>query len=191
MIKHRLERDGLLIAPVTQEDLPQIWLWYSDVERYKHATGLDRPITFEEMRDKYIEACCSRWEFFFKVVEKQHGIMLGVVKGRVHYLLKDEAWISSILIDEAYQGAGVGHAVVSMLEEYFRSVWLMRWLYTGVVASNIAGLEFWRSMGYAEVRKTRYQIMLDDKPEDIIIMAKNLECDKNLECERLLTLCLC
>ncbi|MFS8500678.1 MAG: GNAT family N-acetyltransferase [Caldicoprobacter sp.] len=182
MIKHCLERDGLLIAPVTREDLFQIWLWYSDVERYKLATGLDRPITFAEMRDKYIEARCSRWEFFFKVVEKRHGIMLGVVKGRVHYLLKDEAWISSILIDEAYQGAGIGQMVVSMLEEYFRDVWLIRWLYAGVVASNTAGLQFWRSMGFSEVRKTRYQIMLDDKPEDIIIMAKNLEYGSCLPC---------
>ncbi len=182
MIEHRLERDGLLIAPVTKEDLFQIWLWYSDVERYKHATGLDKPITFEEMRDKYIEARCSRWEFFFKVVEKQHGIMLGVVKGRVHYLLDDEAWISSILIDEAYQGVGVGHTVVSTLEEYFRSVWLIRWLYTGVLASNVVGLEFWKSMGFAEVRKTRYQIMLNDRPEDIVIMAKNLEYGSCLRC---------
>lgn len=182
MIEHRLERGGLLIAPVAQEDLFQIWLWYSDVERYKHATGLGKPITFEEMRDKYLEARCSRWEFFFKVVEKRYGIMLGVVKGRVHYLLNDEAWISSILIDEAYQGAGVGHAVVSALEEYFRSVWLIKWLYTGVLIGNTAGLEFWRSMGFTEVRKTRYQIMLDDRPEELVIMAKNLECSGWLHC---------
>lgn len=174
MIEACLERDRLLISPVTRGDLIRIWLWYSDVEKYRLATGLNRPITFKEMKDRYIEARCSRWEFFFKVVEKKRDAILGVVKGRVHYLLKDEAWISSILIDEAYQGAGVGRTVVSMLEEYFSREWLIRKLYTGVVASNIDGLNFWRSAGFSEVRKTRYQIMLNDRPEDVIIMAKNL-----------------
>jgi ribosomal protein S18 acetylase RimI-like enzyme len=177
MIDACLERDGLVISSVTEEDLPRIWSWYKDVKRYKYATGLDHPITFDEMKRKYMEACCSRWEFFFKISDKSDNIMLGVVKGRIHYLLKDEAWISSILIDEAYQNTGIGHIVVSMLEEYFRSTWCIKWLYTGVASSNKAGLDFWMSNKYQKVRKTRYQIVLDEKPEDIIIMVKNLDTD--------------
>jgi ribosomal protein S18 acetylase RimI-like enzyme len=174
VIKTCLGRGKLTIEPVTEEDLPQVWSWYRDIKRYKYATGLNHSISFDELRKKYMEAYCNRWEFFFKISDKECGIMLGVIKGRVRYLLKDEAWISSLLIDETYQNTGVGRAVVCMLEEYLKDVWSVRWLYTGVTGSNDTGLLFWKNNNYQKVRKTRYQIVLDEKPEDIIIMVKNL-----------------
>lgn len=175
MIETCLGRGKLIIEPVREEDLPQVWSWYRDVKRYKYATGLDHSISFNELRKKYMEAYCNRWEFFFKIGDKEREIMLGVIKGRVRYLLKDEAWISSLLIDENYQNRGIGHAVVCMLEDYLKDVWSIRWIYTGVTGSNDTGFLFWESNNYQKVRKTRYQIVLDEKPEDIIIMTKNLK----------------
>jgi hypothetical protein len=58
-------------------------------------------MSLRDINEKYLEVLVNSHEFFTGIfLEKEDGMQLGgVIKGRIDYENSEEAWISSILVD--------------------------------------------------------------------------------------------
>lgn len=83
------------------------------------------------------------------------------------------AYLGLILIDERYQGRGVGKAVYRLIEAQVRAWPECHWLRLGVVRSNIAVLPFWQRLGFVEtgeLKPYRFRNMVSE----VLVLAKPL-----------------
>ena len=85
-----------------------------------------------------------------------------------------QSMLGLLLIEEPWQGRGVGSSVFQQLEKIVADWPGMRSIRLGVVRNNLAGLAFWRAMGFEENGEI-YQ--LDNTLGDTLIMEKQLAQD--------------
>ncbi len=100
--------------------------------------------------------------------------MIGVIKGRIDYDNNEEAWISSILIDNSFQRKGIGSNAVDLLIELLGRNYGIKSILIGTLSGNAIGKRFWKKLGFNYIRTIDQYIKLNSKTEDFIIMRKEL-----------------
>lgn len=178
MLTINLKKGNLSFKDITKEDLHEALKLYNQNEINIYATGIDRPMSFKDINQKYLEVLVNSHEFFAGIFisssDSTENKMIGVIKGRIDYDNNDEAWISSILIDSSYQNCGIGTKAVNSIIKLLRDTYDIKTVMIGIISSNTIGREFWHKLGFCYIRTIEQYIKLNNKTEDFIIMKKDL-----------------
>ena len=179
MLTINLNHDNLFFKDVNKEDLKDVLKLYNQNEINMYATGIDRPMSYEDINQKYLEVLVNSHEFFAGIFteygEKSENKMIGVIKGRIDYDNNEEAWISSILIDSRFQKLGIGTKAVSSILKMLKDTYDIKTVMIGILSGNSIGRAFWNKIGFCYIRTIEQYFKLNNKTEDFIIMKKDLK----------------
>ena len=179
MLTINLEIENLSFKDVTQESLEDVLKLYNQNEVNMNATGIDRPMSLQDIKQKYLEVLVNSHEFFTCVYIhdqlKDMKKMIGVIKGRIDYDNNEEAWISSILIHNSFQKKGIGTKAVRAIIKMLKDTYDIKTVLIGILSGNAIGRGFWSKMGFNYIRTIEQYIKLNNKNEDFIIMKKDLK----------------
>jgi len=176
MLTINLQLDNLILKDITKENLADVLNLYNQNNQNIYATGIDRRMSPTDINEKYLEVLVNSHEFFTGIFRKgDAGLkMVGVVKGRIDYENSEEAWISSILIDNCCQRLGIGTTVANALLDIFNKCYDVKRFYIGIIAGNDIGKYFWQKLGFNYFRTIEQYIELKGLAVDFIIMKKEI-----------------
>ncbi|OGO76972.1 MAG: hypothetical protein A2Y23_03515 [Clostridiales bacterium GWB2_37_7] len=179
MLTINLNNENLFFKDVNKDDLQEVLKLYNQNETNIYATGIGRPMSYEDINQKYLEVLVNSHEFFAGIfICNSDGVeskMIGVIKGRIDYDNNEEAWISSILIDSSYQKNGIGTKAVSAILKMLKNTYDIKAVMIGTLSGNSIGREFWNKIGFSYIRTIEQYFKLNNKTEDFIIMKKDLK----------------
>jgi len=170
---NNLENEEIYIKDVTPRELTQILKWYNKIDDFKFATGIIEPISIDLLFQKYAEAIISRDEFFVGIHSKADQKMIGTIKGRIHNRKRGSIWINSMIIDNAYQNAGIGSSSICLLFKHLKDAICARSVFLSVIESNFRGVGFWTKHGFREFRKIEGCMRLQEE-QTVLIMRRDL-----------------
>lgn len=173
---YRLDAFNNIIAvrDIKACDLPRILGWYNMVDEFKYATGLDRPITFEGLAERYRKILASPDEFFAGIYLSAGSEIIGMIKGKLKEPGMDAVWISSIAIDPAYRNRGFGKAAINLMLGSLRSEINVSNAYLAVAEENLPGIAFWKSVNFREINRINNHASLSGKKRNVIIMYRKI-----------------
>ncbi len=176
MLKINIESDNLVFRDIRKENLEKVLELYNQNELNIYATGIDLPMSLNDINEKYLEVLVNSHEFFTGVFLRDSAIydLIGVIKGRIDYENNEEAWISSILIDSSYQKKGIGKRSIGSIMQLLNKSYDVRRIYIGIIAGNKVGKKFWQNLGFDYLRTIEQYIRLNNNTEDFIIMKKDI-----------------
>jgi len=179
MLTLSIQTDNLLFKDIEKENLREVLELYNQNEGNIYATGIDRQMSLKDIKEKYLEVLVNSHEFFTGIFlncveSSEEQKLIGVIKGRIDYENSDEAWISSIIIDNRYQRRGIGRKTVSTITGILNHTYDVKRIYIGIIGGNNIGRYFWQSMGFSYCRTIEQYIRLNNHAEDFIIMKKEL-----------------
>jgi RimJ/RimL family protein N-acetyltransferase len=171
-----IQVDDLVFKDITKEDLGDVLNLYNQNEQNIYATGIDRRMSLKDIKEKYLEVLVNSHEFFTGIFLKKDAALqiVGVVKGRIDYENSEEAWISSILIDNRYQRMGIGTKAVVTLTDMLNKSYDVKSFYIGIISGNDVGKCFWQKLGFSYFRTIEQYIKLKSLAADFIIMQKKI-----------------
>ena len=174
MLTLNIQLDHLIFKDITKEDLGDVLDLYNQNEQSIYATGIDRRMSLEEINEKYLEVLVNSHEFYTGIFLKEDAVlnMVGVAKGRIDYENSEEAWISSILIDNSYQRLGIGTKAVVALTDMLNKNYDVKRFYVGIIPGNDVGKYFWQKLGFRYFRTIEQYIKIKNMAVDFIIMEK-------------------
>ncbi len=175
MLTLNLEAEDFIFRDIKKEELDLVLKLYNESEESMFATGIDRRLSIDDMREKYLEVLINSHEFFIGIFTKDDSNMIGIIKGRIDYSNSDEFWISSFLIGRNYRNGGVGKRCINAFIVFMSKTYDVKTVYTGVILSNTGGLVFWENVGFCYYRTIEQFINLNNIFEDYIIMKKDIE----------------
>lgn len=175
MLSLYIDDEDITIHDLDKNQLKKISEWFNGAEReqYKFAMGIDGPMTFEDLYEKYLEALVSTHEFFLSI--NRDGELAGFIKGRVDYRDEGEIWIMALLVDTRYQSRGVGKRAVRLIMEEFREKLGIKSFYAYMVRDNAQGKLFWEGLDFKEYRMSKGFFTFDNGSHDLIIMHRHLD----------------
>lgn len=174
MLSLNIHADTVYFKDIKLEHLPQILKWYNKIDDFKFATGIDKPMTLENLMEKYAEVAICINEFFVGIYCQKDNQMIGILKGRLEYENKNSVWISSIVIDQVFQNKGYGSLSIKMLLDHLKQFNRIKDAYLAVIEVNEQGIGFWNKNCFSEIRKIQNHIKLQDKHQNVIIMHRIL-----------------
>lgn len=174
MLSLNIQEDTVYFRDIKLEHLPQILNWYNKIDDFKFATGIDQPMTIDMLIQKYAEVAICANEFFVGVYSHIEKKMVGILKGRLEYENKYSVWISSIVIDSAYQNKGYGSLSIQILLKHLKYYNKIKEAYLAVIEVNEQGRRFWCKNCFNEVRRIQNHIKLQNKHQNVIIMHRVL-----------------
>lgn len=168
--------DNLIMKDITKEDLRKVMDLYNQNELNIYATGIGRRMSLKDVREKYLEVLVNSHEFFTGIFLDQESSLqlIGVIKGRIDYENSEEAWISSMLIDNRYQRQGIGTKTARALIDMLNRSYDVKRFYIGIIAGNEIGMSFWQKLDFNYYRTIEHYIELDNQASDFIIMKKEI-----------------
>lgn len=176
MLTLNIQLDNLVFKDITKDDLRAVMDLYNQNEQNIYATGIDRRMSLEDINEKYLEVLVNSHEFFTGIFIKEDAALhlVGVVKGRIDYENSEEAWISSILIENSYQQMGIGTKAVGALTDMLNQKYDVKRFYIGIISGNDIGKYFWQKLGFRYFRTIEQYIKLKNLASDFIIMEKEI-----------------
>ena len=173
MINLKFEDEKIAFINIRKNDLPLVMEWYNNIEEYMFATGIDKPLTLEEIKKKYLETAISHYDFFAWLVNYNND-KIGIIKGSIKQKENDSIWINSLLVDYKYRKNGYGRCTVEALVKYIKQHLILNKIYVSVVEDNLNGVIFWKKNGFSKLKHIEKHIILAGIPRDIIIMCKEI-----------------
>lgn len=176
MLTLKNQMDDLILKDIAKEDLKDVLSLYNQNEQNIYATGIDRRMSLMDIKEKYLEVLVNSHEFFTGIfLDKDNSLQIvGVIKGRIDYENSEEAWISSILVDNRYQRLGIGTKAVKTLIEMLHKSYDVKRFYIGIIAGNNIGRCFWQKLEFSYFRTIEQYIRLKTLTEDFIIMKREV-----------------
>jgi RimJ/RimL family protein N-acetyltransferase len=165
--------DGdITIKDIMRPQLSKIIKWFDNksINHYKYSMGMDKPLTIDELHEKYLEVLINAHEYFLGI--SYNGCLVGFIKGRADYKDEGEVWIMSMLIDEPYQNEGVGGRALRLIMNEFKEKFGIKNFYACLVKDNEQGKVFWKNNGFSDYRSTKDYFTIDNKSYDLIIMSR-------------------
>ncbi|MBZ4644688.1 MAG: hypothetical protein PWR27_1262 [Petroclostridium sp.] len=174
MLSLNIDCEDIILKDIKRSDLPAILKWYNMTEKYKYATGIDKPISLQNLVEKYLEVLYCESEFFAGIYLKRNNCLIGLMKGRLKKKEANAVWISSFLIDCDYQGCGYGKKSLNIVANYFKLYHSINTIYISVIMENSEGIRFWCNNKFEPLRKMHNHIVLNGKEQDVILMKKEI-----------------
>lgn len=145
--------------------------WYNLGGEYRFATGMDGPVSFEELLGKYEKIAGEANNFFLGIHNLFEDKLVGILNGK---LLDRLLWINLLAIAPEYRGKHFGSMSLDLLLEYVRNLVNVSEAYLAVIEKNVQGRSFWRRNGFCDFKYIKNQAMFDGNEYDTIIMQKSL-----------------
>lgn len=174
MYSLNIRNDLIHIKDIKPYDLPEILEWYNKVDDFKFATGNDSIIDFRTLAMKFNEAVSSKNEFFSGIYLNKQNRLIGFIKGNLRNRNRDAVWISSIVIDTAFQNMGYGSSAIESFLIHIKTANNIKSAYLAVVEDNHAGKGFWLKNRFCELKSIKKRIQLREKHMNVIIMRRNI-----------------
>ncbi len=176
MLTLNIQMDNLILKDITNEDLRNVMDLYNQNDLNIYATGIDRRMSLKDIKEKYLEVLVNSHEFFTGIFREMNGSVkiVGVIKGRIDYENSEEAWISSILIDNRYQRLGIGTKAVTAIIDALNRSYDVKRFYIGMIDGNDIGRCFWQKLEFSYFRTIEQYIRLKNFAADFIIMKKEI-----------------
>ena len=159
---------------ISRDDFKELLNFYNSEEDFRFATGIELPLTIRNLYEKYAQTVVSKNEFFIGVYLVENDELIGAIRGGVNGKTQNGLWINSIAIDKNYQNKGYGTKIINSIIDYFDNNYEIDKVYVSVVGINSRAKDFWRKLGFVDLRKMKSSIYLDNKKQEIIIMQKEL-----------------
>lgn len=175
MLTLNLEIEDFLLRDIKKDELDLALKLYNESEESMFATGIDRRLSIDDVKEKYLEVLINSHEFFAGIFMKKDSEMIGIIKGRLDYENSENFWISSFLIGRNHRSEGIGKRCINSLIDFIYKTYDIKRVYTGVISGNSNGVMFWQSMGFSYCRTIKQFIHLNSMFEDYIIMKKVIE----------------
>lgn len=177
MLTLKQKLDDLIFRDITKEDLQDVLDLYNQNETNIYATGIDRRMSLEDINEKYLEVLVNSHEFFTGIfLESASGQKLvGVIKGRIDYENNDEAWISSLLIDNRHQRIGIGTRTVQVIIDMLNNSYDVNRFFIGIIGGNEIGRLFWHKLQFSYFRTIEQYIRFKNLAADFIIMKREID----------------
>lgn len=141
-----ITRDDISIRNIQNNELIDIFSFINQSEDNLKALGRDCSLSFEDIKQRYLETLISSLDFFCGIFYKDK--IIGFIKGRMESKNQYELYILSFLIIEEYRGIGLGSKVLSLFEEYFYSNFSAKIFYVMIMEDNKSAYQFWKKNGY-------------------------------------------
>lgn len=175
MLTLNLETEDFILRDIKKDELDLALKLYNESEVSMFATGIDRRLSINDMREKYLEVLINRHEFFTGIFMKEGNEMIGIIKGRLDYENNENFWISSFLIGRNHRYEGIGKKCINAFIAFISKTYDIKRIFTGVISGNTGGILFWENMGFSYYRTIEQFIKLNSMFEDYIIMKKVIE----------------
>ncbi|HBM75708.1 MAG TPA: hypothetical protein DD429_09180 [Clostridiaceae bacterium] len=174
MLSLYIKDKSLIIKDVDKGQIAQIAEWFNgrEKEHYRYAMGMDGPVKYEDLHEKYLESLVSVSEFFLSV--NLDDVLVGFVKGRLDYRNEGEIWIMAILIDKKFQNQGIGKRIIKLIMRESAERFGIKTFYAGIVEDNKQGMAFWKSLKFCEYRQSKGYFTLHNKSRDLMIMYRKI-----------------
>ncbi len=176
MLSLNYQLDNLIFKDITKDDFVNVLNLYNQNDNNIYATGIDRRMSIEDINEKYLEVLVNSHEFFTGIFADEDGILhlIGVIKGRIEYENSEEAWISSILVDNGYQRQGIGTRSVLALIDVLNKSYDVKRFFIGIIAGNSIGMNFWQNLEFSYFRTIEQYIKFNSSSEDLIVMKREI-----------------
>ncbi|MDQ2085937.1 GNAT family N-acetyltransferase [Herbivorax sp. ANBcel31] len=162
--------DEIYFKNVELNQLIKIHKWYNNIGEYRFATGVDIPITFDDMLRKYFNIMSSSEEFFVGIYNVLDN-MVGLLKGRVIFKEK-VVWIKTLMVGTEFRGKGYGKKTVNLLLDYLIKKTDVKKIYLTVAKENKRACDFWKKQGFEEVEN---HINSNEKKIKLLFLCKNIQ----------------
>lgn len=173
MFPINIRNSTIYLTDIKHEHLPLVLGWYNKIDHFKYATGIDMPITLNDMAKRYAEiAVCP--DAFFTGIYINNERMIGILKGKLQYQNRDAVWITSIVIDQNFQKKGYGKTAVELLLKHLKRCKQIRSAYLAVVEENAIGRIFWTKQKFQTLKRMEKHANSLNKQQSILIMYKRL-----------------
>lgn len=174
MLSINLDVEDFLFKDISKEELDLVLNLYNESYDSMFATGKDKDLSFDDIKEKYLEVLINSHEYFSGIHLKNKKEMIGVIKGRIDYDDDEKFWISSFLIGKKYRNEGFGKKCIDAIITYMRETYDVKTAIVGVISTNTSGVSFWKNIGFNYSRTINQFINLNNKLVDFIIMKKNI-----------------
>lgn len=175
MLTLNLEIEDFILRDIKKDELNLVLKLYNESEESMFATGIDRRLSIEDIKEKYLEVLINSHEFFAGIFMKEDSEMIGIIKGRLDYENSENFWISSFLIGRNHRSEGIGKKCINSLITFISKTYDIKRIFTGVISSNTNGVMFWQNMGFSYCRTIEQFISINSMFEDYIIMKRVVE----------------
>lgn len=172
MLTLNLNLGDFLFRNIKKEELDSVLNLYNESNESMFATGIDRDLSIDDIKEKYLEVLINSHEFFAGIYLKDINDMIGIIKGRIDYDDNEKFWITSFLIGKKYRSEGVGKRCINAIISFMSETYDVKTVFTGVISSNPSGIAFWENIGFHYYRTIKQFINLNSVYEDFIIMKK-------------------
>lgn len=178
MIEIYAQDSFIAIMPLDGKSLPDAVRVYNCGNEARFATGHDGGISIYELSSLLERIKSSDNEFISEISIKAQGKgeddilrFAGLCSG---ILDAGTLWIKQLSILPEYRRRGIGTRAMDVLLKYAVRSHNVREVYLSVAEKNIAGLLFWKKLGFYETHRFEKPLFGEKIPMKVIIMQKNL-----------------
>lgn len=153
MIPINICNNDIIIKNIEANELKQVLECVNEsADNYK-ALGRDKPMTCDEIEQRYLESLMNSLEFFCGIY--LNNKIIGIIKGRIENKNDRELWLLSYLFLEKYRKMGNGTKVLKIFEEYFLDNYSINKFCILIMENNENAQSFWAKNGYLLTRVTK------------------------------------
>ncbi|MCC5911286.1 MAG: GNAT family N-acetyltransferase [Clostridiaceae bacterium] len=160
--------ENLRLCDIKNEDLQEIKEVYNSNPKFLFA-HMDK--------DKIDIEWCIKEQEEMKEMNFKTLIIKAKVSGRIigfiDYCLKEESYLSLLMLHSQYKNKGYGKEIYKAFEDYLKERKVRNIRIDVVYDYDETVLEFWEKRGFS--RKEKIQLQWTDKTLDAIVMKKSLE----------------
>lgn len=142
-----ITRDDISIRNIENNELKDVFYLINKSEDNLKALGRECGLSYEDIKQRYLETLISSLDFFCGIFYKDK--IIGFIKGRMENKNQYELYILSFLIIEEYRGIGLGSKVLSLFEEYFYLNFSVKVFYVMIIENNKSAYKFWAKNEYS------------------------------------------
>ena len=101
MYSLNVNNNDIYFKNVQLNELTEIYKWYNNIKEYGFATGVENPVSFQDILKEYYKVLSSPEEFFISLYNISNE-MVGVIKGNF-IEEKKIVWIKVFIIKTGFQ----------------------------------------------------------------------------------------
>jgi len=160
-----LKTKNLSISDVNEEDIRGVLEVYNSNTDFLLSHMNKREVNIEWLMQEQEEM--KGIDFKTLIVKENNNII-----GFIDICLKEECYLSLLMVHNEYRNKGYGKEIYEALEEYLRKINLKSVRIDVVYNYNEAVLRFWINRGFKEIEKA--QLQWADTLLDAVVMKKSL-----------------
>lgn len=164
--------DGVvLLRPLDHSCMEKAAELYNSSPDMRFATGYDGRISVDELDIMLhrIHECTG--DFAMGIYIKENKNFAGLISGVLH---ERTVWVKLLAILPQFRLKGYGRRSIDLIFQCAKREFNISEAFLSVIEKNDAGVTFWKSQGFIEVRRILKELYNEKSPYNVIIMHKKL-----------------